>query len=72
LVLSHMLATQGSPDEALSAFSERRRARVRWVRRRTHRRDRIRSLPVRLRNLALRAAGTAIYQRDYRPLLQEP
>jgi 2-polyprenyl-6-methoxyphenol hydroxylase-like FAD-dependent oxidoreductase len=72
LVLTHMLVTQGSPDEALSAFSERRRARVRWVRRRTHRRDRIRTLPVLLRNLALRAAGTAIYQRDYRPLLQEP
>jgi hypothetical protein len=29
LVLTHMLAAQGSPAEALSAFSEQRRARVR-------------------------------------------
>jgi 2-polyprenyl-6-methoxyphenol hydroxylase-like FAD-dependent oxidoreductase len=72
LVLTHMLVTHGSPDEALSAFSERRRARVRWVRQRTHNRDRVRTLPVYLRNLALRVAGTALYQRDYRPLLQEP
>jgi 2-polyprenyl-6-methoxyphenol hydroxylase-like FAD-dependent oxidoreductase len=72
LVLTHMLVTRGSPDEALSAFSERRRARVRWVRQRTHRRDRIRTLPVRLRDLTLRLAGTSIYQRDYRPLLEEP
>ena len=61
LVLTRMLATHGSPAEALSAFSERRRARIRWVQQRTHRRDRIRTLPVRLRNLALRLAGTALY-----------
>jgi 2-polyprenyl-6-methoxyphenol hydroxylase-like FAD-dependent oxidoreductase len=72
LVLAHMLSTHDSPAGALSAFSERRRARVRWVRQRTHHRDRIRTLPVCLRNLALRVAGTALYQRDYRPLLQEP
>ena len=72
LVLTQMLATHGSPAEALSAFSERRRARIRWVRQRTHRRDRIRTLPVPLRNLALRLAGTALYQRDYRPLFEEP
>ncbi len=72
LVLTHMLATRSSPAEALSAFSERRRARIRWVRQRTHRRDRIRTLPARFRNLALRVAGTALYQRDYRPLFEEP
>jgi 2-polyprenyl-6-methoxyphenol hydroxylase-like FAD-dependent oxidoreductase len=72
LVLTRMLATHGSPDEALSAFSERRRARIRWLRQRTHRRDRIRTLPVPLRNLALRLAWTALYQRDYRPLIEEP
>jgi 2-polyprenyl-6-methoxyphenol hydroxylase-like FAD-dependent oxidoreductase len=54
LVLAEMLAVHGSPDEALSAFSERRRTRVRWVQHRTHRRDRIRALPVPLRDLALR------------------
>ena len=72
LVLTQMLATHGSPAEALSAFRERRRARIRWVRQRTHRRDRIRTLPAPLRNLALRLAGTALYRRDYRPLFEEP
>jgi 2-polyprenyl-6-methoxyphenol hydroxylase-like FAD-dependent oxidoreductase len=72
LVLAQMLALHGSPDEALSAFSERRRTRIRWVQQRTHRRDRIRALPVPLRNLALRLAGTAIYQRDYRVLFEKP
>jgi 2-polyprenyl-6-methoxyphenol hydroxylase-like FAD-dependent oxidoreductase len=72
LVLTRMLASHGSPAEALSAFSERRRARIRWVQQRTHRRDRIRALPLRLRNLALRLCGTALYERDYRPLFDEP
>jgi 2-polyprenyl-6-methoxyphenol hydroxylase-like FAD-dependent oxidoreductase len=72
LVLTQMLATHGSPAEALSAFRERRCARIRWVRQRTHRRDRIRTLPAPLRNLALRLAGTALYRRDYRPLFEEP
>ena len=72
LLLTQMLAMHGSPPEALSAFSERRRARIRWVQQRTHHRDRIRTLPARLRNLALRLAGTALYARDYRPLFEEP
>jgi 2-polyprenyl-6-methoxyphenol hydroxylase-like FAD-dependent oxidoreductase len=72
LVLTRMLATHDSPAEALSAFNERRCARVRWVRHRTHRRDRLRALPVPFRNLALRLAGTTFYRRDYRPLLEEP
>ena len=72
LVLTQMLSTHGSPAEALSAFRERRCARIRWVRQRTHRRDRIRTLPAPLRNLALRLAGAALYRRDYRPLFDEP
>jgi len=72
LVLTQMLATHGSPAEALSAFRERRCARIRWVRQRTHRRDRLRTLPAPLRNLALRLAGTALYRPDYRPLFDEP
>lgn len=72
LVLAQMLATHGSAAEALSGFGERRSARIRWVRQRTHRRDRIRTLPAPLRNLALRLAGTALYRRDYRPLFDEP
>jgi 2-polyprenyl-6-methoxyphenol hydroxylase-like FAD-dependent oxidoreductase len=72
LVLSRMLATHRSTADALSAFSERRRARTQWVQRRTRRRDRIRTLPLPLRDLALRLAGTALYKRDYRPLFDEP
>jgi 2-polyprenyl-6-methoxyphenol hydroxylase-like FAD-dependent oxidoreductase len=71
LVLTRMLVTHESPDEALSAFTERRRGRLNWVRQRTHRRDRIRTLPVHFRNLALHFAGTALYRRDCRPLLNE-
>jgi 2-polyprenyl-6-methoxyphenol hydroxylase-like FAD-dependent oxidoreductase len=72
LVLARMLAVHGSPDTALSAFSERRRPRIRWVQQRTHRRDRIRALPVPLRDLALLVAGRALYQRDYRVLFGNP
>jgi 2-polyprenyl-6-methoxyphenol hydroxylase-like FAD-dependent oxidoreductase len=72
LVLTRMLATRHSPAEALSAFSERRHARIHWVRQQTHRRDRIRTLPDPPRNLALRLLGRALYERDYRPLLEEP
>jgi len=35
LVLTQMLATHGSLAEALARFSERRSARIRWVRQRT-------------------------------------
>jgi 2-polyprenyl-6-methoxyphenol hydroxylase-like FAD-dependent oxidoreductase len=72
LVLTRMLSAHESVAEALSAFAERRRARIRWVQDRTHLRDRIRTLPVSLRNLALRAAGDALYRRDYRPLFEDP
>ena len=72
LVLARMLNTHGSLEEGLSAFSERRRARIRWVQQRTHRRDRVRTLPVPLRNLALKLGGTRLYRRDYQPLLDEP
>jgi 2-polyprenyl-6-methoxyphenol hydroxylase-like FAD-dependent oxidoreductase len=72
LVLTHTLATHGSPAEALSAFTARRRTRLGWLRRRTHRRDRIRTLPVPIRNLAIRFLGAALYRRDYRPFFEEP
>jgi 2-polyprenyl-6-methoxyphenol hydroxylase-like FAD-dependent oxidoreductase len=72
LVLARMLRTHRSPEEALPAFSERRRARIRWVQQRTHHRDRVRTLPAPLRNLALKIAGTRLYRRDYQPLFDEP
>jgi 2-polyprenyl-6-methoxyphenol hydroxylase-like FAD-dependent oxidoreductase len=71
-VLTNTLKTTGSPAEALLAFRERRRNRLRWLRQRTHRRDRIRALPGPLRNLSIRLFGPALYRRDYRPFLEEP
>lgn len=71
LILADELARH-APVEALAAFAARRRARVRWVRDRTHKRDRIRRWPGLVRNLALRAAGRRIYEADYRPLFDEP
>ena len=72
LILTSALRSSGGPVEALAAFAARRRERVRWVRQRTHKRDRIRGLPTLLRDLALRAGGKAIYEADYRPLFAEP
>jgi FAD-dependent urate hydroxylase len=72
LILTDELTAGHPPVEALAAFAARRRGRVRWVRERTHKRDRIRGLPALLRNLALRASGSAIYEADYRPLFDEP
>jgi len=72
LVLARMLKTHGASAESLSVFSKRRRSRIRWVQGRTHRRDRVRSLPGLLRDLALRLGGTTLYRRDYQPLLEEP
>jgi 2-polyprenyl-6-methoxyphenol hydroxylase-like FAD-dependent oxidoreductase len=77
MVLSEVLEQLGRHPESMSndllaAFAQRRRARVEWVQQRTHRRDRIRALPVFLRNLALRAAGPSIYRQDYKPLFDKP
>ncbi len=72
LVLARMLEEHGVSAASLSAFRERRRARVRWVQQRTHRRDRIRALPAALRDLALRLGAGALYRRDYGPILEEP
>jgi 2-polyprenyl-6-methoxyphenol hydroxylase-like FAD-dependent oxidoreductase len=72
LILARALTSVPSPVEALAVFAARRRRRVEWVRRRTHRRDRIRRLPALLRNLSLRWMGAAIYEADYRPLFDEP
>ena len=72
LVLARTLRMHDSLEECLSAFSERRRARIRWVQQRTHRRDRLRTLPAPIRNLALKIRAAKLYRRDYQPLLDEP
>jgi 2-polyprenyl-6-methoxyphenol hydroxylase-like FAD-dependent oxidoreductase len=70
-VLAGLLAVQPIP-EALRAFEERRRSRVRWVQSQTHRRDRTRRLPSFLRNLALAKNGQKLYRSNYAPLLTPP
>jgi FAD-dependent urate hydroxylase len=72
LVLSEILASSGPVSDHLIAFSERRRARTRWVQQCTHRRDRLRSLPPFIRNISLRWSATRIYRNDYRPLFSSP
>lgn len=72
LVLADEL-TRGSPvPRALTAFTSRRIARIKWVQQQTHRRDRTRALPAPARNAVLRLAGRRIYRANYRPLLAEP
>jgi 2-polyprenyl-6-methoxyphenol hydroxylase-like FAD-dependent oxidoreductase len=56
--------------EAGAELAARRRGRTGWVRERTHRRDRTRSLPPAVRNLVLRSTARRIFQADYRPLLE--
>lgn len=71
-ILADALSSGDSPLQALARFAARRRARVRWVQQRTHRRDRIRGLPSWLRDLSLGLAGAAIYKADYAPLFDQP
>jgi len=72
LVLTRCLCEGPTIDAALSAYEARRRPRLEWVRRMTHRRDRIRRLHPALRNGVLRAFGGSVYRAHYRPLLAEP
>jgi 2-polyprenyl-6-methoxyphenol hydroxylase-like FAD-dependent oxidoreductase len=71
LVLAELLATQ-PVDRALTAYTERRTARVAWVQEQTHRRDRTRSLPPVIRNLTLRLAAERIFKSNYEPLRDLP
>ena len=72
LVLTDCL--RGSPQipHALATFEARRRPRTEWVRAQTHRRDRTRHLPPRIRDRVLRFLGRRIFHSNYRPLLEPP
>jgi 2-polyprenyl-6-methoxyphenol hydroxylase-like FAD-dependent oxidoreductase len=67
-----VLAETVAAGEPLEAYEARRRPRVMFVQRQTHRRDRARHLPPVLRNTMLRLAGRRIFHGNYRPLLTEP
>ena len=72
LVLAGLISTGQPLEQSLPAFESRRAPRVDWIRKQSHRRDRTRSLPGPVRDIVLRAAGTRIYESNYRPLLEEP
>jgi FAD-dependent urate hydroxylase len=72
LVLAASLGEGSSVPAALEAFAARRRPRTAWVRAQARRRDRMRSLPGRLREGVLRRFGARIVHANYARLLAEP
>ncbi|MFC5213304.1 FAD-dependent oxidoreductase [Streptomyces coerulescens] len=71
-VLAEVLAAGGDTEDLLRQFVRRRLPRTRWVRRQTHRRDRTRSMPTVLRNIAFRYGAHSLYERGYAPLRDLP
>jgi FAD-dependent urate hydroxylase len=67
-----VLAETVFAGQRLEAFEARRRPRVTFVQRQTHRRDRTRHLAPVLRNTTLRFAGRAIFGSNYKALLTKP
>jgi FAD-dependent urate hydroxylase len=72
LVLTHCLRNFPAIPDAIAAFEARRRPRTDWVRAQTHRRDRTRYLPPKIRDNVLRFLGRRIFHANYRPLLDQP
>ncbi len=72
LVLAEELSSAASVDAAVSAFQDRRTARVTWVQETSHRRDRLRYFPPTIRRITMRVAGQRIFRSHYRPLLSPP
>ncbi|ASW53835.1 FAD-dependent monooxygenase [Plantactinospora sp. KBS50] len=70
VVLAAALRAGESVEEALRAYEVRRRPRAKWVRDRTHDRDRTRNVPPALRDPVLRGRGGRIFQQHYRLLLE--
>lgn len=67
-----VLAETIAEDRPLHQFEVRRRPRVGFVQKQTHRRDHTRNLPPVIRKAALRLAGRRIFRGHYEPLLDEP
>jgi 2-polyprenyl-6-methoxyphenol hydroxylase-like FAD-dependent oxidoreductase len=69
IVLGDIIARRGPAADVVSELARRRSARVRWVRRQTNQRDRLRHLPSSVRNFLLRRFAERIYRSQYQPLL---
>ncbi len=72
LVLADIVAQPGLAADIVPELVRRRSARVDWVRRQTHQRDRLRRLPSIVRRFALRRLTEKTYRANYRPLLSRP
>lgn len=70
LVLAETLSTASNIDDALTAYTLRRKPRVDWVQRQCVARDRMRRLPGWGHAPLLRLAGNALYKRSYLPLTE--
>jgi 2-polyprenyl-6-methoxyphenol hydroxylase-like FAD-dependent oxidoreductase len=72
LVLADIIVQPGLATDILPELVRRRSARVDWVRRQTHQRDRLRRLPSIVRRFVLRRFTEKTYRANYRPLLSLP
>lgn len=72
VVLADIIAQPGNATEILPELVRRRSGRVRWVRRQTNQRDRMRRLPSGVRRFVLRRFTERTYRANYRPLLLPP
>jgi 2-polyprenyl-6-methoxyphenol hydroxylase-like FAD-dependent oxidoreductase len=72
LALADLIAQDCAAAEIVPLLTRRRSARVDWVRRQTHRRDRLRGLPPVVRDAVLRTMADRTYRANYRPLLAPP
>ncbi|AVZ71593.1 hypothetical protein SLUN_04665 [Streptomyces lunaelactis] len=71
-VLAEVLATGGDTEHLLQQYVQRRLPRTRWVQQQTHRRDRTRSMPPAVRNIAFRYGAKALFERGNAPLRDLP
>jgi 2-polyprenyl-6-methoxyphenol hydroxylase-like FAD-dependent oxidoreductase len=71
IVLSELLVSSPDPDSAVTAFEERRRPRVEWVRQHTERQASLLRLPFAVRNLSARLIGGRLWERSF-SLLRHP
>ena len=71
-VLTETLRSSATLDQALEAYSLRRRARVNWVHQESEAVAQSFRLPSGVRNHALRQYGAQVFQRRFAPLLHAP
>ena len=69
LVLADLITQDGAAPDIVPEFIRRRAKRLRWLRRQTDQRDRLRRLPPLLRDAFLRLLADRTYRANYEPLL---